>query len=230
MRFILVIERKHLFPGLSPQGFLTPAQVDLESLADRMFFAQRDFMEINSHFKQIIPYLFLQRGQGPEARVLAYQRHAGHTEKRLGGLWSLGFGGHIEPPDQAAPQNADCGLVRAAALREMAEETGLRLQADDLQPIGFINSDQHDVSSVHFGVVYRARLDNQASTDVQILSQITAQAEPYRACWVPIGDLPGKIAAGTGPEGGSFEDWSRIVIGACFSAAGGGKAERQGTA
>ena len=56
MRVILVVERKHLFPGLSPQGFLAPAAVDLEDLTSHLFFAEREYMEVNSHYKQIIPY------------------------------------------------------------------------------------------------------------------------------------------------------------------------------
>ena len=100
MRVILVVERKHLFPGLSPQGFLAPGAVDLDDLTSHLLFAERDYMEVNSHYKQIIPYLVLQRGEGERARILCYQRRAKHTEQRLGGLWSVGFGGHVEPLDR----------------------------------------------------------------------------------------------------------------------------------
>ena len=212
MRSILVIERNHLFPGLSPQGFLAPDTVALEALGDRMFFAERDYMERNSHYKQIIPYLMLQRGAGDETRVLCYQRKAKHTEQRLGGLWSVGFGGHIEPVDRGDAQIAANGLVLTTALREMAEETGLEPGAGALTLAGYINSDSEDVSSVHFGVVFRVDLDGMPGDDGQIMDLVSAQSEPHQARWIPAAELAALTGAGNGPDGGSFEDWSRIAI------------------
>ncbi len=213
MRVILVIERKHLFPGLSPQGFLAPGSVDLDGLADHLFFAERDYMETNSHYKQIIPYLMLQRGSGDTARVLCYQRRTKHTEKRLGGLWSVGFGGHIEPLDRADSGTATNGLIMATALREMEEETGLNPGQEALSLTGFINSDSEDVSAVHFGVVFKVDLNGLGDTDDQIMELVSAQAEPHQARWIPVSDLPGMTAPGLAPDGGSFEDWSRIAVG-----------------
>ncbi len=222
MKFILVIERKHLFAGLSPQGWLDPGTLDLNGLGDHLFFAQRDFMENNAHFLQIIPYLILQRGQGEEQRVLVYQRRVKHPEQRLGGLWSVGFGGHIEPmdlgedhmddPDHLATQD----LVEAAAVRELAEETGLDLGTDQFRRVGFINSDGNDVSSVHFGVVYRVDLDAMPGEDAEILTTVVAQAEPHRALWLPVQRLRQMLDPETGPDGGSFEDWSRIAVPGIF--------------
>jgi len=214
VRFILVVDRKHLFPGLSPQGFLPADAVAMERLGPHLFFAERDHMEHNSHFKQIIPYLVLQRGQGSDARVLCYQRRAKHTEQRLGGLWSVGFGGHIEPMDVDAEGRA--ALVTTAALREMEEETGLNPGADALQMAGFINSDREDVSSVHFGVVYRVDLDGLPGDDDEIIRLVSAQAEPHQARWIAAGELPGLIGPGRGPDGGTFEDWSRVAVEGLF--------------
>jgi len=212
VRVILVVERKHLFPGLSPQGFLPIGAVDLDGISDRLFFAERDFMAINSHYKQIIPYLMLQRGDGADARVLCYQRRTKHTEKRLGGLWSVGFGGHIEPLDRDSDAVKADGMVLASALREMEEETGLNPGPGSLTLAGFINSDREDVSSVHFGVVFRVDLGGLADSDEQILDLVTAQAEPHQARWISVADLQGMTGPGKGPDGGSFEDWSRIAV------------------
>lgn len=217
MQSILVIARTHLFPSLSPQGFLAADEIDLDSLTPHLFFAERPYMETNSHYKQIIPYLVLQRGRGSESRVLAYQRRAKHSERRLGSLWSLGFGGHIEPLDRSDPRVATQGLVQAAARRELAEETGLELSAGGLAPIGYINSDTGDVSSVHFGVVFRVELDNYPGSDEEILTTVSAQAEPHQARWLAAAGLPAAIGDGRGPDGGSFEDWSRIVIEGSFA-------------
>lgn len=216
MRVILVVERKHLFPGLSPQGFLGPEAVNLEALADRLFFAERDYMEHNSHYKQIIPYLVLQRGQGADTRVLCYQRRTKHTEARLGGLWSVGFGGHIEPLDRDGDNNTDGGMIMATALREMEEETGLNPGQEALSLAGHINSDSEDVSSVHFGVVFNVNLDHMTGTDAEIIDLVSAQAEPHQARWIPAAGLPGMTGQGKAPDGGSFEDWSRIAINGVF--------------
>jgi predicted NUDIX family phosphoesterase len=212
MRAILVNDRRHLFPRLSPQGFLPREAVDLDRLADHLFFAERDYMEQCSHFKQIIPYLVLTRGAGDAHRVLAYQRRAGHTEQRLGGLWSVGFGGHIEPLDREDGEVAVHGLVRAAALRELAEETGLDPTRTPLAAAGFINSDREDVSSVHVGVVYRVDLDGLEGSDEDLLTLVSAQAEPHQARWLPAAELPAMLGPDRGPDGGTFEDWSRIAI------------------
>ncbi len=212
MRFILVIDRKHLFPTLSPQGFLPPDAVDLDALASQLFFAERDFMEQNSHYKQIIPYLMLHRGEGDTSRLLAYQRRIKHTETRLGGLWSVGFGGHIEPLDREDTDVATWGLVAASARRELTEETGLTLPTEAFMRIGFINSDREDVSSVHFGVVYRVNIDSLPDSDDEILATVDAQAEPHQARWLPAAELAALCENGQGPDGGSFEDWSRIAV------------------
>lgn len=212
MRVILVVERRHLFPGLSPQGFLPPGAVDLEAVAERLFFAERDYMEQCSHYKQIIPYLVLTRGEGGARRVLCYQRRSKHTEARLGGLWSVGFGGHIEPEDSTVGARRSAALLQTTALREMEEETGLRPGAGALELAGFINSDAQDVSSVHFGVVYRVALDALPGTDADLIRLVSAQAEPHQARWIAAGELPGLLGDGRGPDGGSFEDWSRIAV------------------
>lgn len=212
MRSILVIERKHLFPGLSPQGFLPDGAVDLEALAPNLFFAERNFMEQNSHYKQVIPYMLLQRGEDAEARVLCYQRRTKHTEARLGGLWSVGFGGHIEPVDREDPVVKTHGLVMATAIREMEEETGLSPGPDALQMRGYINSDSEDVSSVHFGVVFTVALDSMPGEDEEIMELVSRQSEPHQARWIPAAKLPAMTVPGGAPEGASFEDWSRIAV------------------
>ena len=217
MRIIMVIERKHLFPHLSPRGFLPPDSIDLDTLTPHLFFAERDYMEANAHFKQVIPYLILQRGHHEQKRVLAYQRRVSHSEIRLGGLWSVGFGGHIEPLDRADPKIASLDLLQAAALRELAEETGLDLDAQALQQVGYINSDQDEVSSVHFGVVYLVDLKTYPADDEEILQIVSRQAEPYQARWLTPAELRVQVAPGNGPDGGTFEDWSHITIAGLYA-------------
>ena len=213
LRVILVVARKHLFPGLSPQGFLPSDSLDLEAVGDRMFFAERTYMEQNSHYKQIIPYLVLTRGQGDDQRVLCYQRRTKHTEARLGGLWSVGFGGHIEPIDRADDTVQTDGLIMATAQRELVEETGLEPGREAFTMAGYVNSDSEDVSSVHLGVVFTIDLDGIPGSDDELMELVSGQAEPHQARWVAANALADMTGTEKGPDGGSFEDWSRIAIG-----------------
>jgi predicted NUDIX family phosphoesterase len=112
---------------------------------------------------------------------------------------------------------ATLGLVRAAALRELTEETGLAVPPASLVAAGFINSDREDVSSVHLGVVYRVDLGALPADDDAIAATVTAQAEPHQVRWLPIEQLATQIGPGRAPDGGTFEDWSRIVVEGLFA-------------
>lgn len=205
MRVVLVVERKLLFPSLSPQGFLPLDRVDLALVQRHAFFAERDAMEQNSHFKQLIPYMALELDDD----VLAYQRQAKHSEQRLGGLWTIGFGGHVEPIDREDPRTRELGLLRAAAMRELEEETGLTIPPSALRPRGYINSESTDVSSVHFGLFFTADLTVLGMRPQEIVERVGQQAEPHRAAWLSRKAL----ANGTPPpDGGSFEDWTRFAV------------------
>lgn len=210
MKFILVVDRKHLFPGLSPQGLLSSDAIDLAVVERLGFFAERGYMENCSHFKQIIPYIALVL----DGQVLAYQRQTKHSEQRLGGLWTVGFGGHIEPMDRDAPEVAGQGLLAACAVRELEEETGLRVDEEHLVLRGCINSEKEDVSSVHAGFFFTADLAGLGLDHSTIAATVTAQAEPHQVEWVALDalfDAPDDI--GPAPQQGEWEDWSRIAIG-----------------
>ena len=201
MKFVLVVDRKLLFPGLSPQGFLPLNTIDLDVVDRHGFFAEREYMERCSHYKQLIPYVTITHGD----HVLAYQRQAKHSESRLGGLWTVGFGGHIEPMDRT---EAPGGLLHAAGLRELEEETGFSVAPDALVEHGCINSESEDVSSVHVGVFFTVALDGLDLDADAIAAKVTAQAEPYRVQWVERASLDPESA----PADGQWEDWTRIVI------------------
>lgn len=208
MKFVLVVDRRHLFPGLSPQGFLPLGAIDLGVVERHGFFAERDFMEHCSHYKQIIPYIALVLGD----QVLAYQRQAKHSEQRLGGLWTIGFGGHVEPMDRDAAEVREGGLLHAAALRELHEETGLAVEPSALVARGCINSEAEDVSSVHAGVFYTVDVAGLGLDAEAIAETVTAQAEPHRVQWVPVAALRGAEGGiGPAPHEGRWEDWTRIA-------------------
>jgi predicted NUDIX family phosphoesterase len=205
VKFILVVERKHLFPGLSPQGFLPLGAIDLDAVERWGFFAEREYMENCSHYKQIIPYISLIL----DDRVLAYQRRTKHSEARLGGLWTIGFGGHVEPFDRG--DAGVHGLLRTAALRELEEETGLRVPDEALVARGCINSEKEDVSSVHAGLFHTVDLASTGMDHDAIAARVTEQVEPWKVEWVERSSLAG-VATPPAPQGGEWEDWTKIAI------------------
>ena len=207
MKFILVVERKHLFPGLSPQGFLAPDAIDLDAVERQGFFAEREYMENCSHYKQIIPYIALTL----DGQVLAYQRQNKHSEQRLGGLWTLGFGGHVEPMDRQAEGVEAQGLLQTAALRELEEETGFSVGPEALVARGCINSEREDVSSVHAGLFYTVDLASTGLDHAAIAKKVTAQTEPWRVEWVELASLTG-VENPPAPQDGQWEDWTQIAI------------------
>ena len=107
---------------------------------------------------------------------------------------------------------ATASLVQAAAMRELIEETGLDPGKPCLEHVGYINSDREDVSSVHFGVVFRVALDEMPGSDEDLLARVSAQAEPHQARWLPLDVLENLLNPGAGPDKGTFEDWSCHVI------------------
>lgn len=209
MKFVLVVDRTHLFPGLSPQGFLPLDAIDLGVVERHGFFAERGYMENCSHYKQLIPYITLML----DGQVLAYQRRSKHSEQRLGGLWTIGFGGHIEPMDREAAEVREGGLLHAAALRELHEETGFLVEPSALVARGCINSEAEDVSSVHAGVFFTVDLAGIGLDAATIAATVTAQAEPARVEWVSLDLLRGAgDAIAPAPHGGQWEDWTRIAV------------------
>jgi predicted NUDIX family phosphoesterase len=122
----------------------------LEALLRQARFIDRPLAEDDPTLKQIIPYSLLCSGE----RIFRYQRTRAGSEKRLHGLYSVGVGGHINPVDA---DQTGMDIVRAAALREIAEEFVCRPSLPAGLP-GLINDDSNPVGRVHLGVVFRYEL------------------------------------------------------------------------
>lgn len=107
--------------------------------------AEKDF-----NYKQIIPYIILQRADG---RIACYQRHG--TEKRLHGLYSCGVGGHIDETDKA---DTLMETIRNGMNRELSEEiSNFNKGKLSVENLGVIHEVESEVGLLHLGIVFLAR-------------------------------------------------------------------------
>lgn len=105
--------------------------------------------ETDFSYKQLIPYVILQKS---DKTLGCYQRHG--TEKRLHGLFSCGFGGHVEESDYKNDlvKTLECGM-----LRELSEElSNFDKDQVELKYLGLINEKESEVGLVHLGIVFMA--------------------------------------------------------------------------
>ncbi|MDP2873329.1 MAG: hypothetical protein Q8P31_12440 [Bacillota bacterium] len=98
---VMVIPRDTLFAGARPfQGFAADAGPYLRTALGEYLFMPRRHAEQDTRYKQIIPYVTVRTspvpGQGP--LYLMFQR-AGGGDPRLGRLYSIGLGGHVNAGD-----------------------------------------------------------------------------------------------------------------------------------
>jgi len=118
--------------------------------ADDIRWIERSEAEINSAYKQIIPYIVVTRNDG---RILCYPRHG--AEARLHGFYSCGLGGHIDIDDA---RDTFKETVAAGMTRELSEELAdFRQDRVELVYRGIINETESSVGQVHLGLVYTAQ-------------------------------------------------------------------------
>ncbi len=111
---VMVVPRQALF-GRSPvfQGFSPNAEGYFGRCLEEHLFMPRRRAESDERYKQIIPYVVLQTCPGPDQRYqyMIFQRTRG-GDPRLGRLYSIGLGGHVNSSDVLVPP-----VVRAPAAR-----------------------------------------------------------------------------------------------------------------
>jgi predicted NUDIX family phosphoesterase len=118
-------------------------------------FVPRVQAEQDPSFKQIIPYVLMQRGD----RLLHYVRGKASGEKRLVALGSIGIGGHINDRDESL-FGTGLDFYERAVQRELHEE--LRMEGTfRTEIVGLINDDQTPVGQVHLGVVHLCELSDE---------------------------------------------------------------------
>ena len=144
------------FNFLEQPDFLRRAQASL-------WIGQREGLEQNEAFGQLLPYVVLYSFHEGELRFFTYQRGKGVGESRLAGNFSIGIGGHVDLEDiQSKNSVIDVlGTINNAMAREVEEEIkfsdglGNELKPQ-LKPVffGVINDETDPVGRVHYGALY----------------------------------------------------------------------------
>lgn len=140
---VLGLARDDIPGGLGWRGVAQrPFDDYLAVLQTHGSFRPRPDAETDPNWKQVIPYVVLRDGD----RLFLMRRTRAGGDERLHDRYSIGVGGHINPPDTD---------VAGGLRREWAEE----IEADfvpDFEPLGVLNDDDNSVGAVHLGLVYAA--------------------------------------------------------------------------
>jgi len=148
------------------------------TIEDRGFFAERTRMETRPDFQQIIPSFVIRDKE--KQSILVYQRKSKHTEQRLAGLFTMIFGGHIDPEDWDKEYASDWvqtknskvpPVVFNGLIREMEEETGVIVDAKDIEFFTLIEDKSNEVGKVHTGILFLLDLNITPKLKEQILSK-----------------------------------------------------------
>jgi predicted NUDIX family phosphoesterase len=142
---VWVVPRSEIFADGPWQGI---RDCNLEETLGRIeqggHFMPRRAVEEDSGYQQIIPYILFRHRD----RYLLTKRLKASSERRLHHLYSLGVGGHINPPD-----NVNADPIADGLQREWLEEVQYQ-GAIERRLIGVVKDDSTAVGQVHLGLVY----------------------------------------------------------------------------
>lgn len=204
---ILVVEREKLFENeeLTFQGTLTDEEQVLRimgNVANNFKVMRRgattdstpreNNAEINTEFKQPIPYAMITRGN----EVYVYERLSQGGESRLHNKLSIGVGGHMNLISEDATWHET--LVENLT-RELDEELHIESTKKDIEYLGLINDDEDEVGEVHLGILARIEVDADAVVEVKETDQLKGQ-------WMTIDELR------TNEVFDRLESWSKISV------------------
>ncbi len=165
-RKVAVINRNNLKEKYQDSYLIMSTET--ENLSDdfkKIEFIEKVKAEIDENYKQLIPYVVLQNELG---EIALYQRQG--TEKRLHGLWSAGFGGHIEDFEYIHGEPIE-SLVTKSAVRELSEEFSDTLLYQ-LTFKGIINEEETKVGRTHIAWVFTAKVEKEKFESSNEISEI----------------------------------------------------------
>jgi dihydrofolate reductase len=195
----------------------------LEAAVSHLMTGQREKMEFDPRFRQILPYTPVIFSDTPDdidwanSPLFLYQRTKKVGEERLAGNFSIGTGGHVDDEDVSRRESilnfkhtVATNLVREVAGEELEFKDG-EVIVDPLEipeswsaqplfkfvPYGLIRDDSNNVGKVHLGVVNVIVVPTRFKVRCKEAELITC--EP-------------KTATELKASGLTFEGWTQILI------------------
>ena len=148
---VLVVKTQALSDVLTKEGVLKVSEEIIKSkLREFGEFLPRSVAEFDENYRQIIPYVVMMS----KGKVLLLRRTTRQGEKRLHNKYSLGVGGHINDTDAFSDL---WETFKKGMEREIDEEVEAEIK--ELKYIGLINETSTEVSRVHLGVAYIAKVE-----------------------------------------------------------------------
>ncbi len=188
---VMVVPREKLLGSEHFEGFSATATDFVARILAHHRYMRRGDAEVNASFKQPICYVAI---VNPATKsVFAYERASNDNtgDSRLHGLYSWGFGGHVEPCD--AGENP----LFASRVRELQEEA--RGTFGEPRVIGYINDESDAVNQVHFGVLCIIETTGDVALNDPAL---------INGRWVHVSELERLVAS----KDVRVEAWSRIAV------------------
>jgi len=172
------------------QGLIHGSTDILKIIVRKGLFRNRQELEEDLSFKQIIPYGVI----SCKDSFYLFKRSPGQTEKRLHNKFTLGAGGHMNPGNSKEPEEQ---FIIDELKRELFEEVKLLngCRVEDIEFIGFINDDTIPVGRVHLGLLYNIRVSDK--------NVVINETDRMTADWIDKPDLAEFY------EG--METWTKII-------------------
>ncbi|HBG22121.1 MAG: hypothetical protein PHX16_03240 [Syntrophaceticus sp.] len=185
------------------QGFRSNSDTSLwTQFAAEGLFIERDLVEYDTRYRQLIVYLILRHEQD----VFIYQRIKATGEKRLLDMYSFGLGGHINPEtrgrfsrltrfDNPVYTKSFTKLITSNLKRELKEEVSFP-GPYSYHFLGFLNDRETGVGMYHIGLVFLVSCPS---------SQITVREKnKIRGRLVPVSQLK--------DYQDKLENWSNLLL------------------
>jgi len=156
-REILVVANTQLFENISRATKVYSSEADFESIILKSYeYMIRWDAEVNFAYKQPIPYAIVLNEHN---EVFVYKRGGAGSnagESRLHEKIAIWVWGHIEREDEDSKN-----ILRDSLVREIEEELNIIPEnIIETFPIWYINSEEDEVSKVHLGIAYIAKVKN----------------------------------------------------------------------
>ena len=166
IRKVACMERKNLKNEYLKDNLILKTDYDtIINDFEKIIFIEKKLAERDEDYKQIIPYIVI---LNKENRIALYKRKG--NEERLHGLWSAGFGGHIEDFEYGNGMSV-VELIKKSALRELQEEFSPQVNFD-LKFQGIINEEVTKVGRTHIAWVFSVEVDRKMFTPSDEIEKI----------------------------------------------------------